>query len=145
MLRIYYFPSEPFYDHFNDDDYDLIVMDEFGPTHDLKPIQEYNKWLDGQVMSLRKKGSQGLKTKNLPFIFCSNYPPERVYHKVFGRGELEPFLSRLTIIKVEEMIPVDRIIPMEAETPPADVLPPHEHPEESWTYPSHPQKSTWIV
>lgn len=59
MLRIYYFPSEAFYDHYNDDDYDLIVMDEFGPTHDLKPMQEYNKWLDGQVMSIRKKGKPG--------------------------------------------------------------------------------------
>jgi len=127
MLRIYYFPSEAFYDHYNDDDYDLIVMDEFGPTHDLKPMQEYNKWLDGQVMSIRKKGSQGLKTKNLPFIICSNYPPERVYHKVFGRGELQPFLSRLTVVEVEEMIPVDQIVPTGLEEI-QPVLPPIEHP-----------------
>lgn len=112
MLRIYYMPGEGFYDQYDDDNYDLIVMDEFGPTHDLKPIQEYNKWLDGQVMALRKKGSQGLKTRNLPFIFVSNFPPERVYHKVFGRGELEPFTSRLLVVEIKQMIPLDLIVPI---------------------------------
>jgi len=142
MLRIYYFPNEDFYDHYNDDDYDLIVMDEFGPTHDLKPMQTYNRWLDGQVMSLRKKGSQGMKTKILPFIICSNYPPERVYHKVYGRGELEPFLSRLLVVHVEEMIPLDQIVPM-GFSPTEAVLPPLQHPSEPVAIASLPPYQPW--
>lgn len=93
--------DEDFYDFYDDDQYDLIVLDEFKGQ---KTIQHMNRWLDGQKMTIRKKGSQGLKTKNLPIIIISNYSPQEVYHKVAEHGRLDSFLDRLEIVEIKEMI-----------------------------------------
>jgi len=106
-LRIYHFPmDEDFYDFYDDELYDLIVLDEF---RGQKTIQHLNRWLDGQKMTYRKKGSQGLKTKNLPIIIISNYSPQEVYHKVAEHGRLDSFLDRLEIIEVREMLELESI------------------------------------
>jgi len=54
-------------------------------------------------MSVKKKGLQGYKRDNLPFIIISNYAPEDVYPKLFAFGQLGPFLSRLEVVKVEKI------------------------------------------
>jgi len=107
-LRVYYMPTdENFYDFYDDDSYDLIVVDEFKGQ---KTIQDINRWLDGQNMTIRMKGRQSLKYKNLPIIIVSNFPPHIVYRNKFEKGELEPFTSRLYVVEVKGMIPLDRIV-----------------------------------
>lgn len=71
-LRVYHIPrAEDFYDSWENNYYDVAVFDEFKGQ---KTIQWLNSWLDGYVTPLRKKGSQCLKTQNIPTIIVSNYP-----------------------------------------------------------------------
>jgi len=107
-LRVYYMPTdENFYDFYDDEDYDLIVVDEFKGQ---KTIQDLNRWLDGQTLTVRKKGTQCMKFRNLPVIIVSNFPPHVVYRNKFEKGELEPFTSRLLVVEIPTMIPFDRIV-----------------------------------
>lgn len=93
-------PDEDYYDDYEDNKYQLIAIDEFKAQ---KTQQQLNRWLDGQEMSVKKKGFQGYKRDNLPFIIISNYAPEDVYPKLFAFGQLGPFLSRLEVVKVEKI------------------------------------------
>ena len=47
-----------------------------------------NQWLDGQVMTLRKKGSQYLKTRNIPTIVLSNRTLTENYHQAAEKSSL---------------------------------------------------------
>lgn len=111
-------PDEDYYDDYYDSKFDLIAIDEFKAQ---KTQQQLNRWLDGQEMSVKKKGLQGYKRDNLPFIIISNYAPEDVYPKLFAFGQLGPFMSRLEVVKVEK-IDIDSIQLL----PP----PPEEEPQE---------------
>jgi len=106
---VYSMPAlEAFYDLYNEDFHDLIVLDEFRAQ---KTIQELNSWLDGSEMPLRKKGSQGLKKKNLPMIILSNYSLEECYSKTSEKeresgntDRLDTLRCRLDIVEVGEFI-----------------------------------------
>lgn len=101
-LRIYPMPTnEDFYDFYSDDGYDIIVMDEFKGN---KPIQQLNQWLDGSMITVRFKGGQKLKVKNLPFIICSNYSVEQSYSNVVG-AKIDSLKSRL--LEIELFNPID--------------------------------------
>lgn len=79
-LSIYDVPlDEQFYDYFDNDSYDLAIIDEFKGQ---KTIQWMNRFLDGSPMTLRKKGAQLLKTHNIPTIILSNYSPRECYPNV---------------------------------------------------------------
>lgn len=102
-LSVYHIPlTEDFYDGY-DDEYDVAVLDEFKGQ---KTIQWLNQWLDGQKMTLRKKGSQYLKTKNIPTIILSNYKLEECYKKAAEDGRLDSLMSRLKIVEVESFIKI---------------------------------------
>lgn len=101
-LRVYHIPrDEDFYDGYDDDLYDLAVLDEAKST---KTMQWMNQWLDGQKFYLRQKGRQYLKTKNIPTIVLSNYSLEHNYKKLYEKGELEPLLTRFKIVEVKSFI-----------------------------------------
>lgn len=95
---------EDFYDSYHDQDYDLVILDEFKGQ---KTIQFLNLWLDGQPMSVRKKGSQGFKNKNLPMIICSNYRLDECYKDLAKISTLE---ARLKIIELQQKIDLDNIL-----------------------------------
>lgn len=99
--------QEDFYDFYSDD-IDLVTIDEFKGQ---KTIQFLNQFLDGQMMCLRQKNHQYLKTKNVPVIFCSNYPLEECYKKAAASGYLDSLSSRLEIIHIPptEKIDLDNI------------------------------------
>ncbi len=99
-LSIYYFPSEHFHDKWMDDSYDMIVFDEASACHTITSL---NKWLDGQPMSVRKKGSQGMKTKNVPFIIISNGDLDEMYPNAYSVRK-QALARRLVIIEVTEKI-----------------------------------------
>lgn len=102
-LRCYEIPKgEDFYDFYDDGCYDLSVMDEF---RGQKTVTWLNEWLQGTVMTVRKKGSQALKSLNLPCIICSNYSPAECFPKVPRIG-LEALESRLVIVSVFERLVV---------------------------------------
>lgn len=66
-------------------------------------MQQLNRWLDGQVQSIKKKGKQYLKKQNLPFIIVSNYSPQQVFPKLAQANLLAPFITRLKIIEVKQI------------------------------------------
>lgn len=101
FLSVYLMPTtEEFYDHYSDD-YDLVVLDEFKGQ---KTIQFLNEFLQGSQMSIRKKGSQGNKIKNLPVIILSNYTLEECYPKANADGRLDSLRARLDIVEVDSFI-----------------------------------------
>lgn len=103
-FSIYDMPMEDFYDYY-DDSHDLVVFDEFKGQ---KTLTFLNRFIQGDVFSLRKKGSQFTKKKNPAFIFLSNFSPDQVYSKN-PDDSLVAFKSRLEIICVEKPIEIDTI------------------------------------
>lgn len=100
-LNCYLMPSGEDFHDFYDDEMDLIIADEFVGK---MQFQECLKWLDGQVMPVRKKGAQYLKMKALPMLVLSNRAPESCYSGVFVNQPslLEALLGRLEVIVVSE-------------------------------------------
>ena len=102
-LSVYHIQvTEDFYDAY-DDDYDLAVMDEFKGQ---KTLQWMNEFLQGSKMTLRKKGSQYLKSKNIPVIILSNYSLSECYPKAANDGRLSTLEARLEVVQVEKFIQV---------------------------------------
>jgi len=105
FARVYMIPTcEDFYDDWFNDQYDLAILDEFKGN---KSVQWLNGWLDGQVLPLRKKGSQYLKAVNVATIILSNYTLEECYKAAIEKDarfavSLEALHSRLTSILVWE-------------------------------------------
>jgi hypothetical protein len=78
MFRCYTVPMlENFHDFYDDNRFDLIIFDEY---RGQKTITEMNSFVDGSTLTLRKKGGQVIKKKNLPVIVCSNYSIGDCYH-----------------------------------------------------------------
>jgi len=95
-LMCYELPKEDFYDLWEDDAYDLCIMDEF-KGH--KAVTFLNEFLQGSRMCIRKKGSQALKSHNIPTIICSNYSPEEAYSKC-GDMAIASLRSRIDVVYV---------------------------------------------
>lgn len=77
--RIYRFPKEgttDFTDGYDDDNYDLVVIDEM---HGQVPYPRLKEWLGGYTMAVAMKGAQAVKRKNIPFIILSNKSREKCY------------------------------------------------------------------
>jgi len=106
FCRVYYIPKgEDYYDSFENEAYDLAVIDEFKGQ---KPITWLNEWLQGSIMPLRKKGSQYLKKHNLPTIILSNYSLDSVYAKS-DSSHINTLKCRLLEIFVEDFIDLDLV------------------------------------
>lgn len=111
-LSTYMMPlDEEFYDAYNDQDYDMVVLDEF-KAH--KTIQFLNLWAQGGQMTIRKKGSQGVKKKNLPLIILSNYTPKECYSKSSDYA-LAPLLVRFQVVNLGDPIDTCNIVVKSAE------------------------------
>lgn len=103
-LMIYHMPLvEDFLDGYNDEDYDLVVLDEFKGQ---KTIYFLNEWLQGSTMTFRKKGSQGVKRKNIAMIIISNYVLSDIYKDQFKVGLLQ---TRLKEVYLHNPIDLDNI------------------------------------
>lgn len=100
-LSIYFAPaSEHFYDEFHDN-YHMVVFDEFDGR---KPITWMNLFLQGGPCSVRRKGSQVQKKRNVPVVIISNVCPESVY--LFGgmTASLPAFLRRVLSVHVTRRV-----------------------------------------
>lgn len=65
---------EHFDDHYDDEIFDFIVLDEFS-SKTVRPIQYLNAFVEGIECPVRTKGGQNTKFVNLPVIILSNFPP----------------------------------------------------------------------
>ncbi len=102
-LRIYHWPYEEWNDAYQDDQYDLIVMDEFGGKRCVYP-PFLNALLEGKPEPLKRRGLPPvLKRKNLPILILSNFEPHEVYEKYVGQdyAKLNPLMSRLTVVEAD--------------------------------------------
>lgn len=82
-IRIYYLTELENWYRFDEDEYDLIVLDEWkGGRPDGRGrfnVQLFNHLLDGSRVILNMKFGNTIKTKNLPFIVLSNFRISEVY------------------------------------------------------------------
>ncbi|AXL65942.1 replication-associated protein [Giant house spider associated circular virus 4] len=70
-IRTYILPNEDWYDHWDNNLFDLSVMEEFKGQ---KSIQWLNQWLDEAHFYVKRKGVAGLlKTNPIPTILISNF------------------------------------------------------------------------
>lgn len=121
-LRIYVVPQdENFYDYYNDAEFDLIVFDEFKGNQ--KSLQWLNQFIDGSFMTVRKKGLQTFKAKNLPVLFLSNFTPQQAFSQAASKGSVafDAFLTRIRVVHVTTFM-VDltqRLTPSSPTTNPA--------------------------
>jgi len=98
-LNIFSIPTDEDYNDFYSDDCDLAVLDEF---RGQRTIQWLNQFLQGSMMTIKKKGVQTIKLKNTPTIILSNYPLSEVY----THADYSPLLSRLLIVHVTSFIDI---------------------------------------
>lgn len=99
-LRIYYLPTENFYDDYRDGQYDLIVADEFKGQCRLTFL---NKLLEGSTMPIPKKGYQALKRDNLPMIILSNYDIDGCYRNLDYVAH-EALRGRLEVVNLQAQL-----------------------------------------
>jgi len=124
-LRIYYLNMmEDWMDGYDDDKYDMIVIEEF---FSQKTLQFMNQLLDGQPMPLRiRNGCNGkLKRKNIPIIITSNFSLHEIFTKVdqsrkatFDR-RVQPVYSpdRIDVTLVLEPVQVPSLLSTEVLEP----------------------------
>lgn len=91
--------GEDFYDAYDDDLYDFIVLDEY---RHQKTIPWLNNFIDGSPMTLRVKGGQIDKRRNLPVIMCSNFLPEREYAdlRASDPDAFAAYMARWLVVRV---------------------------------------------
>lgn len=93
-LRLYWVPMEEnFFDSYDDDQYDLLVFDEYKAQ---KTIQFMNSFCQGAPFCLKVKGGQVMKRKNLPVVLLTNYTPQEMYPNVWAEQPivLDSFIRR---------------------------------------------------
>lgn len=96
FCRIYWVPMEEnFFDSYDDTAYDVLVFDEYKSQ---KTIQFMNSFVQGAPLTLRTKGGQTMKKKNLPVILLSNYTPQEMYPNVWAEqpAVLDSFIRRFS-------------------------------------------------
>lgn len=94
-LRIYTIPNdEEWYDRYEDQAYDLAVLDEFTGN---KPIHWMNQWMGGQRMEVKRKLLPAIQKRQvLPTLVLSNLTLTQVYK---GYAEKHPGESPLTALQ----------------------------------------------
>jgi len=122
---IYWMPiEEHFFDDYVDDDYDLVVIDEYKGQH---TIQFLNNFIQGGIMSIRKKGSQYLKMKNIPTVILSNFTPAEAYINANKSVGFEALLTRLVVVQITNRLDLTKLSPLYEEVGAT----PQEDPEEA--------------
>ncbi len=97
-INVYWVPMfEDFEDEYENDIYDLVVLDEFKGQRKLTWM---NMFSQGGPMHIRKKGSQYLKTDNPPVVVLSNHHLEECYSNCSAIA-LEAFRARFDFISLE--------------------------------------------
>lgn len=65
-----------------------------------------NQFLEMTAMTIRQKGSQVFRSKNIPVVICSNLRPRDAYKNV-SDATMDGFMARLTVVELTvELFPV---------------------------------------
>jgi len=88
-----------FLQNYTDDDYDLIIFDEYKSQ---KTLTFLNGFIDGSHKTYNSKFGSTNKKKNLPALFLSNYTPVEAYSKTKSVS-LDAFIDRLTIVEAVDL------------------------------------------
>lgn len=120
FCKIYLIPYEDFYDLWQNETYDLAIIDEYSGE---KKISWLNIFLEGSAMPLKIKNGQTIKMGNIPTIIIANDPPTGVYsnaqpHRV---ANLE---ARLEVIELTSYFDPEAYLPQETpvSSPEAEAL-----------------------
>lgn len=116
-VRVYIVPTEErFYDGYSDEDFDLVVFDEFRAKQHSVPF--INQFLQGGNMVIRKKGFQASKKKNIPCMILTNFSLEDLFQNHMTRLTIA---ARLQIVALEEPLPIEKIefLPSTVQNPPS--------------------------
>jgi hypothetical protein len=99
--RIYYLRTEDFYCGWDDDNFDLCILDEY--NFGALPFTQLNQWLSGAPKDWRTKGGHVHKKFNVPTIVLSNTHPLEWYPKISARpdGLINTLISRFEIVQVQ--------------------------------------------
>ncbi len=87
------------WDDFNET-IELLVFDEFKGQ---VPCTFMNMILDGQSMIIPRRGGDYQKTRNIPVIICSNFPPNSAYQNT---DSIEAFLGRLKHVQIHNFLKI---------------------------------------
>lgn len=110
FFRIYPIPSEDYYCEWDDEGYDLAVLDEYCGS---KTIGFLNQWLEGGVLPLKQKNKPSyMKRFNVPTIICSNLNPCEVY-KNCTEVQKTALLNRLELVYTNDRIQLEYIEELE--------------------------------
>ncbi len=92
-------------DDYDDNDYDLVVMDEFKGQ---KSITWMNGFTQGSHFPIHRRYEGIMKIKNIPIIVLSNYSIEGAYEKVnmFNPERLNSLKNRFEVVNVVKFINV---------------------------------------
>lgn len=106
QVRVYDLPNdEAFYDMWDDECYDLVIIDEFKGQ---KKITWLNQFVQGSNMSIAQKGSQSTKRVNVPVIVLSNFRPADCYYNS-GIDHILTIYARFDVVHVTEFIRIHGI------------------------------------
>lgn len=100
FYRTYHIPHENFDDLYFNKSFDLCVFDDV--RGGSRPLNWFLRFLQGGPCTLRKKGSQYLKTDNIPVILTSNIHPTELFPNLMSRDPslLQPLLARIDVIRL---------------------------------------------
>ncbi len=104
FFRIYYVPLDcRVLDDYEDDEYDVIVFDEYKGQ---KSITWMNAFVQGNHFPVHRRYNSTLKIKNLPVIVLSEFSIEGAYDKVhmFNPQRLHALHSRFQVENVKRFI-----------------------------------------
>ncbi len=105
--RVYDVPKfENFYDLYDDHAYDLCHLEELKKDA-APPLGWLNQFAEGAVMTLRVKGAQQNKYRNLPLIVTSTEEPTYVYNSPHAYEEIN---SRFWIVRVDSCTKIEALV-----------------------------------
>lgn len=137
-LRTYEIPVEDFYDLYPHPEPELLWMDEFKGQ---KTIQFLNLIAQGAPMTLRIKGAQKMKLKNIPLIVLSNLTIAQCYHKAVEKTPhlVEALQTRFLEVTLTEPLDLDNIVwPTQENTVVQPAMEQSAIPQEKTTIPDPP-------
>lgn len=118
-LRIYEMPlSEQWDDNYTDEDYDMVLLDEFKGQRRVSYI---NLFVQGGTAAVSRRGtSPYIKKKNLPVIVLSNHVPRTAWRGV-DQVDIDAIHARFDVVHVNTWLGTLFAPPLE-EDPIEDVL-----------------------
>ncbi len=103
-LKIYYMTHNEYDDNWQNNHYQLAVMDEF---RGQKPIVYWNRWLQGGTMTLKVRYRAPNKEGNIPTIILGNFDLQACYSNC-DYTRIAPMEERLEIIEITEYLEINQ-------------------------------------